>query len=139
MKCKYATPQTNHLPFKELQNLKSPQSKNWACFNFNIWTIHRENKLPLNFLFLPILQSVNMQASYQLCKTTQHTNMNQKPTPYGNGNSIKKKSTITEMQAGNSANYMKQQFKKKKKTFTSKNQPYLEFYLELTNIINASS
>jgi hypothetical protein len=41
--------------------------------------------------------------------------MNQKPTPYGNGNSIKKKSTITEMQAGNSANYMKQQFKKKKK------------------------
>lgn len=43
------------------------------------------------------------------------------------------------MQAGNSANYMKQQFKKKKKTFTSKNQPYLEFYLELTNIINASS
>ena len=91
MKCKYATPQTNHLPFKELQNLKSPQSKNWACFHFNIWTIHRENKLPLNFLFLPILQSVNMQASYQLCKTTQHTNMNQKPTPYGNGNSIKKR------------------------------------------------
>jgi len=44
------------------------------------------------------------------------------------------------MQAGNSANYMKQQFKKKKKkTFTSKNQPHLEFYLELTNIINASS
>jgi len=29
----------------------------------------------------------------------------------------KKKSTITEMQAGNSANYMKQQFKKKKKLY----------------------
>jgi hypothetical protein len=49
----------------------------------------------------------------------------------------KKESTITEMQAGNSANYMKQQFKKKK-NFTSKNQPHLEFCLELTNIINAS-
>lgn len=34
--------------------------------------------------------------------------MNQKPTPYGADNSIKKKSTITEMQAENSANYMKQ-------------------------------
>jgi len=50
----------------------------------------------------------------------------------------KKESTITEMQAGNSANYMKQQFFKKK-NFTSKNQPHLEFCLELTNIINASS
>lgn len=68
MKSKYADPQTINTPFIHLGNLNFQQFEKWDSCHFHIRSIFWEHKQPFDLSFLPIIQSVNMQAPDQLCK-----------------------------------------------------------------------
>lgn len=66
--CENAEPQTDTSAFKKVLRSKPLQSKKWGCCRFHIGTLFSKQKFFLNLIFVPILQSVYMQASDQLCK-----------------------------------------------------------------------
>lgn len=67
MICKYAKPKAVHKPFKNFGRPELKQEESWVGFNFHVGPTDREQKPPLNFIFLPILQLVYMHAPDQFC------------------------------------------------------------------------